>query len=152
MGQDNVDEFGAANEGEEPLRPYLSAMREGLLTAGAEGMADEMRSLLPAADLAVLNGDVLQFMYEWIADGQAAGYEGWLDDDLAFVAPWGFDLGSIAVPVLLVQGRQDLMVPHAHAEWLIKRIPGVEPRLLEDHGHLSLLADLAPVHEWLLAH
>jgi hypothetical protein len=28
----------------------------------------------------------------------------------------------------------------------------VEPRLLEDQGHLSLLADLAPVHEWLLAH
>jgi pimeloyl-ACP methyl ester carboxylesterase len=152
MGQDNLDEFGAANEGEEPLRPYLSAAREGMLAAGAEGLADEMRSLLPSADVAVLTGDVLQFMYDWIADGLAAGCEGWLDDDLAFVAPWGFDLDSIAVPVLLVQGRQDLMVPYAHAEWLIKRIPGVEPRLLEDQGHLSLLADLAPVHEWLLAH
>jgi pimeloyl-ACP methyl ester carboxylesterase len=152
MGQDNLDEFGAANEGEEPLRPYLSAAREGLLAAGAEGLAHEMRSLLPDADVAVLNGDVLQFMYDWIAQGLAAGYEGWLDDDLAFVAPWGFDLGSIGVPVLLVQGRQDLMVPYAHAEWLIKQIPEVEPRLLEDQGHLSLLADLAPVHEWLLAH
>lgn len=152
MGQDNLDEFGAADEGEEPLRHYLSAAREGMLAAGAEGMAEEMRSLLPSADVAVLTGDVLQFMYDWIADGLTNGYEGWLDDDLAFVAPWGFDLSTIEVPVLLVHGRQDLMVPYAHADWLIKQIPGVEPRLLEDQGHLSLLADLAPVHEWLLAH
>ena len=100
----------------------------------------------------MLTGDVLQFMYDWIADGLTNGYEGWLDDDLAFVATWGFDLSTIEVPVLLVHGRQDLMVPYAHADWLVKQIPGVEPRLLEDQGHLSLLADLAPVHEWLLAH
>ena len=43
MGQDNLDEFGAADEGEEPLHHYLSAAREGMLAAGAEGMAEEMR-------------------------------------------------------------------------------------------------------------
>lgn len=152
MGEDNLDEFAAAEEGEEPLGAYLSAAREGMLAAGAEGMAEEMASLLPAADLAVLTGDVLEFMYAWITTGLRTGYDGWLDDDLAFAAPWGFDLSAITVPVLLMQGRQDLMVPYAHAEWLIRRIPGVEARLSEDHGHLSLLADLGPVHEWLLAH
>lgn len=152
MGQDNLDEFEAAAEGEQPLRAYLSAARDGLLAAGSEGVADEMRSLLPAADLAVLTGDVLEFIYDWMSTGLTTGYEGWLDDDLAFVAPWGFDLASIEVPTLLLHGQQDLMVPYPHAEWLMKQIPGVEPRLSEEHGHLSLLAELAPVHEWLLAH
>jgi pimeloyl-ACP methyl ester carboxylesterase len=152
MGQDNLDEFRAADEGEQALRAYLSAARDGLFAAGSEGLAAEMRSLLPPADLAVLSGDVLEFMYDWMTRGQRTDFEGWLDDDLAFVAPWGFDLGAIKVPTLLMQGRQDLMVPYAHAEWLIKRIPGVEARLSEDHGHFSLQADLAPVHEWLLAH
>ena len=152
MGQDNLDEFAAAAEGEEPLGAYLSVAREGFLAAGPEGLADQMRSLLPAADLAVLTGDVLEFIYDWMTSGQSTGYEGWLDDDLAFVAPWGFELSTIEIPTLLVHGQQDLMVPYPHAEWLTKQIPGVEPRLSEEHGHLSLLADLAPVHEWLLAH
>jgi pimeloyl-ACP methyl ester carboxylesterase len=152
MGQDNLNEFAAAAEGEELLSDYLSAARDGFLAAGSEGLAEEMRSLLPDADLAVLTGDVLEFIYDWMTTGLTTGYEGWLDDDLAFVAPWGFDLGTIEIPTLLLHGQQDLMVPYPHAEWLIKRIPGVEPRLSDEHGHLSLLADLAPVHEWLLAH
>jgi pimeloyl-ACP methyl ester carboxylesterase len=115
-------------------------------------VAEQMRSLLPDPDLAVLTGEVLEFIYDWITTGLATGYEGWLDDDLAFVGPWGFELSTIEVPMLLLHGRHDLMVPYPHAEWLIKQIPGIDPRLSEEHGHLSLLADLAPVHEWLLAH
>jgi pimeloyl-ACP methyl ester carboxylesterase len=152
MGQDNIDEFGAAAEGEQQLRTYLAAAREGFLAAGPQGMAEEMRSLLPPADLAVLTGEGLQFVYGWMTSGLRNSYEGWLDDDLAFVVRWGFDLGGIEIPTLLLQGRQDLMVPYAHADWLSKQIPGVEPRPSEEHGHLSLLADIGPVHEWLLAH
>lgn len=52
---------------------------------------------------------------------------------------WGFRLTDIDVPVLLWQGRQDLMVPFAHGEWLAENIPNVEAQLSDDDGHLTLV-------------
>ena len=34
-------------------------------------------------------------------------HDGWLDDHLAFAAPWGFELGDIKVPVSLWHGSAD---------------------------------------------
>ena len=152
MGQDNLDEFGAAVAGEEALRPYLAEASAQLVAAGPGGLADAMRSLLPDVDVTALTGAFAEFMYAWLAGGQRNGFEGWLDDDLAFIRPWGFDAGSIGVPVLIVQGRHDLMVPFAHGEWLAAHVAGATAWLTPDDGHLTLFANLAPVHTWLLEH
>jgi pimeloyl-ACP methyl ester carboxylesterase len=150
MGQDNLDEFGAAEAGEGALRPFLAGASAGLLAAGPQGLADEMRSILGAPDVAVLSGEVAAFMYRWLTDGQQAGIDGWLDDDLAFVRDWGFDLAAIRVPLLVLQGRHDLMVPYAHGGWLAEHIPTVTARLTDHDGHLTLITDVGPVHAWLL--
>jgi pimeloyl-ACP methyl ester carboxylesterase len=89
-------------------------------------------------------------MYDWLAVGQQAGVDGWLDDDLAFVRDWGFDPAATGVPVLVLQGRHDLMVPFAHGGWLARHIPAAEARLTDDDGHLTLLTKVPAVHDWLL--
>jgi pimeloyl-ACP methyl ester carboxylesterase len=150
MGQDNLDEFAAAEAGEGALRPFLAEASAGLLAAGPEGLADEMRSILGDPDVAVLTGEVASFMYQWLAGGQRAGFDGWLDDDLAFVRDWGFDLAAVRVPLLLLQGRHDLMVPYAHGGWLARHIPTATARLTDHDGHLTLVSDVGPVHAWLL--
>jgi pimeloyl-ACP methyl ester carboxylesterase len=149
MGRENVDEFGAALAGEAELRPYLATASAELIAAGAEGLVEAFGTILPPVDAAVLTGEVGEFTYAWLAGGQRAGYEGWLDDDLAFTRDWGFDLASIRVPVLLLQGRHDLMVPFAHGEWLATHVPTAQARLTDGDGHLTLMADLGPVHAWL---
>ena len=82
--------------------------------------------------------------------GLERGYEGWLDDDLAFVTGWELDLSELRVPVLVVAGGEDLMVPYAHGHWLAAHVPGAEVSLQDDEGHLSLLNGIGRVHSWLL--
>ena len=69
------------------------------------------------------------------------GYWGWFDDDMAFNREWGFDIGSIRVPVHIWQGAHDRMVPFAHGEWLVARVGSACPHLHPEHGHLSLAVD-----------
>lgn len=151
MGQDNVEEFEAALGGEEALSEYLGAARAELLAATPEQLLGVMRSLLPPADVAVLTGERAAFLHAWMTHGLEPGYEGWLDDDLALTTAWGFTPDASRVPVLLMQGEQDLMVPFGHGRWLAAALPQAEAVLSADHGHLTLLEDISRVHAWLLA-
>jgi pimeloyl-ACP methyl ester carboxylesterase len=81
------------------------------------------------------------------------GPGGLIDDDLAYVAPWGLDPARITVPVLLVHGGRDRMVPSSHSEWLAQRIPSAELRLSPDDGHISVLDSAgAAALGWLADH
>lgn len=138
MGEDNVEEFGAAIEGEGALRDYLEAAREHLKDADPEAIGASMASLLPPTDQAVLTDDFGQDMAANFREALRISADGWTDDDLAFVRPWGFALADVQAPVSLWQGTDDLMVPFAHGEWLSANVPGVIAHLLPGEGHLSV--------------
>lgn len=151
MGEDNVVEFGRAREGRASLEPFLAAMAPELLAASPEQVGEMLQSILGEPDRAVYHGGVAEYFVATLRDGLAPGIDGWVDDDLAFVAPWGFDLAGIRVPVLLLQGEQDLMVPPQHGRWLAGRIPGVDARILAGDGHLTLeITRMPDVLDWLL--
>jgi pimeloyl-ACP methyl ester carboxylesterase len=150
MGEDNLREFGAALEGEDALRPVLEEFAAGVRGATAEQLAEEMRTLLSPPDAAALTGAFAEHLLASFHAAIRPGVGGWLDDDLAFVRPWGFSVTDIAVPVQVWQGDQDLMVPHAHAEWLARHIPGAEVHMSPGDGHLTVVENhLGEVHAWL---
>jgi pimeloyl-ACP methyl ester carboxylesterase len=153
MGQDNLDEFGATLEGRETLEPYLRGQADALLAAEPEALADALRSLLSPPDAAILTGEVAEYLYAATHEAIGERLDGWIDDDFVFVAPWGFELEDIAVPVQLWHGAQDRFVPVAHAEWLAERIPGVDAQLHAEDGHLTIqLERIGDVHGWLAGH
>jgi pimeloyl-ACP methyl ester carboxylesterase len=141
MGQENIDEFGAAVAGQAQLRAYLE--REAPLLAGAQpaDLLAGLGDLISEVDRGALTGDFAVYLAGAAAAALENGIWGWFDDDLAFCQDWGFDLGRIERPVAIWQGGQDRFVPFAHGQWLAGRIPGAEAQLHPEQGHLSLGVD-----------
>jgi pimeloyl-ACP methyl ester carboxylesterase len=153
MGEGNIEEFGAAVAGERELRPLLERDAGGMRDARPEDLLALWSTLLGPADRAVAVEKLAACIITSAARGLEDGVDGWLDDDFAFLRPWGFAPASIGRPVLLLHGEDDRFVPVAHGHWLAERIPGVEARITADDGHLTLLENrIGEVHEWLLAH
>jgi pimeloyl-ACP methyl ester carboxylesterase len=153
MGQLNVDEILLAVRDPAAARQRKETLRQEMLATEAEGLRDFLRTLLAPVDAEVLTGELAQYFVDSARSGLAPGSEGWSEDTSAMLAPWGFALGSIRTPVMLLHGRQDRFVPFAHGEWLAAHIPGVTAGLTDDDGHLTLLErHLDEVHAWLLEH
>jgi pimeloyl-ACP methyl ester carboxylesterase len=150
MGEGNHVEFGAAREGGETLDRLLTDERDAMVAAGPDGLAETMRPHLSPVDASFLTGRVAEWLYEGMVLGNAESIAGWRDDDLAFLRPWGFELASLRVPVLLRQGGDDLMVPPSHGRWLAERIPNVEAVMRAEDGHLTMFGEVPRVQGWLL--
>jgi pimeloyl-ACP methyl ester carboxylesterase len=151
MGEQNVEEMGAVLAGAETHRAPIDREREQLLTITPAELVDSWQTLLGPADRVVATGAYAEFLLEHVRAGVERTGDGWFDDDVAFVHPWGFDVATIGVPVLLWQGKQDRFVPFGHGVWLAERIPSVDARLTEEDGHLTLVERRIPeVHAWLV--
>jgi pimeloyl-ACP methyl ester carboxylesterase len=138
MGEENVEEFSLALEGEEALSLWLEEQAAGLAGVTADEVADSLGGLVSPVDVASLTGTFAEYLAAAFRRSVSTGIAGWRDDDLAFVRHWGFDVADIAVPVAVWQGDSDLMVPPAHGRWLADRIPGARDHLHPGEGHLSL--------------
>jgi pimeloyl-ACP methyl ester carboxylesterase len=153
MGEGNIAEFGAAREGRDALIEFCRADAAGMTEATPEQLADALRPHLSDVDAAALTGELAEHLLTSIVDGLAPGVDGWVDDDFAFLEPWGFEVEGITRPVLLLHGEDDRFVPVSHGHWLAARIPGVEARIDAADGHLTLFERrMREVNAWLLSH
>ncbi len=139
MGEGNEIEFGAAVEGEQPLREVIGPWRESMLAGGPRGTYDALVTVLSPPDRQVFSTDFAEDFHRGVETALQHGVDGGVDDDLAFIRPWGFTPSDVRAPVHLWQGGQDLMVPPAHGQWLAQHLPTCTPHLLPDDGHLTLL-------------
>ena len=97
--------------------------------------------LLSEADRAVTESVSSDDAVRRFDDAFSQGHVGMMEDDLAHVNPWGFNLEEIAVPVHVWWGGEDRMVPSPHGEQLIGRIPGAIGLFSISDGHASLLTN-----------
>jgi len=149
FGAEGLDWFaGMAASGVASLRAASEgrAAKERYEAAGTEYDPE-----FTAADQAALSDE-----WSWLAavvrPAVEAGPGGLIDDDLAFVTPWGFDPARIIAPLLLLHGSRDRVVPSSHSEWLSRRCPSAELQLSPDDGHISILKSATTAMDWLRAH
>jgi len=139
-GQDpeNVKEFGWAEAGEDVLTAELESLQATLLERVAVDPSSFLGDFeLSESDRAQLaRPEVMQIIREATAEQAVNGVGGWVDDDLAILGPWGFDLGVITVPVLVRYGKTDVLVPPAHGDWLAANVPGCVVTIDDVAGHL----------------
>ncbi|MBL8093460.1 MAG: alpha/beta hydrolase [Anaerolineales bacterium] len=128
-------ELGAATMGRAALEAHLRS-------------AESTPDVLTPDDLAALAGPWawLGAVYE---GGLKSGFDGFVDDDLAFVSAWGFDPTQIAAPTLILHGERDRIVPCPHGLWLAEHCPAAELRVEPEAGHLSVLASAPSALEWI---
>lgn len=136
MAAASAAELQAATGGRTALEAYLAS-------------TEFDPELFTAADHAALAG-----AWSWLGRVARRATEGRLggmvDDDLAYVAPWGFDPRQVSAPVLILQGGQDRIVPSSHGKWLAGQIRSAELWLRPDGGHISVLSSGAAGMDWLL--
>jgi pimeloyl-ACP methyl ester carboxylesterase len=151
MGEMNVEDTKLELEDPSAARAKCEQDRKKMLALEPDQLLEYMKTLLSPADAAVLTGAFAEWMIDAHRSGLAPGSDGWWDDSVAFLEPWGFELTSIQTPVLLRHGRQDRFVPYAHGEWLARHIPGVQAELTDDDGHLTqVMRHIEHVYAWLL--
>lgn len=152
MGEDNITEFSTARKGRQALEPFLEAATPEILNATPVTLVQAIRSLLGPADAAALTEDRASYLLDSVREGIQQKRDGWIDDGLALVNPWGFEPSQIGIPVLVMHGAQDKTVPISHGKWLMNQIPNVQAQLFPEEGHFSLSAHRIPdVHAWLLS-
>ena len=87
-----------------------------------------------------------------VGPAMADGPGGLVDDDLAYVMPWGFDCAGVSRPLLLLHGSADRIVPIGHAAWLARHCRGAELWRLPGDGHISVLGAAPRALAWLRDH
>ena len=145
MAEENHAEYHAAEQGADAYGAFLQENSLPALLASPEEIADGMGGLVTPVDKAALDAPFSDWLSRAFNHAAAQGVVGVRDDGLAAVSPWGFAPADIRVPVAVWQGRQDAMVPYAHGVWLAEHVPGAEPHLFEDEGHLSLVTRMDPI-------
>ncbi len=108
----------------------------------------QMERWLPPQDLESFRAQRPAFI-RCYDEAFATGGEGWFEDDLQLVEPWGFELGAVRCEVQLWHGADDRMVPPAHGRYLAAQLPRCESRFVEGEGHGSLLRLLPEMCAWL---
>jgi len=106
MDPENIKEFGWAEAGEDVLTRELEAENAKIMARVAEDPSSVLGDFdLSESDRAELERkERVQVIRESWAEHSVRGVGGWVDDDLAHIEPWGFDVSEISIPVLIRYG------------------------------------------------
>jgi pimeloyl-ACP methyl ester carboxylesterase len=150
MAVSNVLEYtAAANEPEELAARLMETAAK--IKADPTSHVTTLGPELPEDDRRVVaDAGIRALLAQNFAEALKNSADGWIDDALAFCAPWGFDLTAIKAPVLLWHGGHDVFSPVAHTHWLANKIERSEVVIKPRSAHFGALEAMPWVLSWLI--
>lgn len=152
MGREIAAELAWAEAGEQVLTREMTRaqrlMAERIETDPGAILGDEAND----TDVGFLErSETIEAFRRIIPEQALHGVGGSVDDTLAFVRDWGFDLSAIGVPVLITYGDDDTSLPVAHGRFLAAAVPGAVVIETPGGGHFSAdpIRDILDTHAWL---
>jgi pimeloyl-ACP methyl ester carboxylesterase len=116
-----------------------------------ETFAGLIDSVLDPVDVAAARkSNVRAGLIEQWRDALKNGAEGWYEDGMITVRPWGFAPEDVRVEVWLWHGELDRLVPVSHGRHLAGRLPRCKGEFLPGDGHVSPIARLPEILDWLV--
>ena len=149
MTESNVAEYEAVGQGYERIAAVATAAAEAVRANPASLLA-MLQNQLPDPDQRVVaDRGIRSLLLAAYAEALRISAHGWIDDDVAFHAPWGFDPAAVTVPVLLWHGASDTFSPVSHVKWLAERIPNASVLVQAGAAHFGSLGVLPDILRWL---
>ncbi|HEY6493732.1 MAG TPA: alpha/beta hydrolase [Trebonia sp.] len=149
MTASNVAEYEAVAQGYEQIAAVTGAAAEAV-RADPESLLTMLQQQLPDSDQRVVaDRGIRSLLLAAYAEALRTSPNGWIDDDVAFQAPWGFDPAAVTVPVLLWHGASDTFSPVSHVKWLAERIPNAAVVVQAGAAHFGALDVLPNILRWL---
>jgi pimeloyl-ACP methyl ester carboxylesterase len=152
MGDEIAAELEWAEAGEDVLTAEMTRvqrlMEERIATDPGAILGDAAND----ADVGFLQrAETIEAFRRIVPEQAVNGVGGSVDDTLAFVGSWGFDLSSIRVPVLITYGDDDTSLPVAHGRFLARAVPDALVIETEGGGHFAAdpIQDILATHVWL---
>ena len=149
MAESNIAEYEAVDQGYERIAAATTAAAEAV-RANPASLLTMLQSQLPDPDQRVMaDRGIRSLLLDAYAEALRISAHGWIDDDVAFRAPWGFDPATVAVPVMLWHGASDTFSPVSHVKWLAERIPDASVLVQAGAAHFGALDVLPDMLRWL---
>jgi pimeloyl-ACP methyl ester carboxylesterase len=150
MADSNVREYTTAATEPEVLTANL-VQAAARIKADPASHVTTLSPEMPESDRRVVaDVGIRALLAQNFAEALRNSADGWIDDALAFCAPWGFNLADITVPVLLWHGGNDVFSPVAHSHWLADQIPHAIMAIRPDTAHFGALEVVPDVLSWLI--
>jgi pimeloyl-ACP methyl ester carboxylesterase len=114
--------------------------------------AEHVPALGPADRAFLRDRPMVAAFMRSMAEAMRQGTAAFAQDILIENRPWSFDPGTIEVPVRVVHGAGDTLLPVGHSRHTAEVIPISSFEIMPEHGHISIFGEFPAFTSHLASH
>lgn len=132
----NATSYQLAKLGWDALHEFTERERDVMLADPVAGLRASMVNAPPDDQRIMLEPSWQEAHSTGVREALRQGGEGWTDEVLAILSPWGFEPERVRAHVTWWAGEADINCPIAAVRRYVARLPSAELRVWEGAGHL----------------